>query len=50
MSKRAEKGTNFFEDDFSYINLKISAEKYTTSPEISDFSVLLQREIVCKRQ
>jgi hypothetical protein len=48
--KRAQKGPNCFEDDNSYINLKISAEKYTSSPDIFDFSFPLRREIVCKIQ
>jgi hypothetical protein len=45
-----KKGPNFFEADYSYKILKISAEKYTSSPEIFDFSVPLPKEIVCKRQ
>jgi hypothetical protein len=47
--KKAEKGPNFFEDDYSLKNLKISAEKYT-SPDIYDVSFPLPREIVCKRK
>jgi hypothetical protein len=48
--KNAKKGPNFFEDDYSYKILKISAEKYTSSPVIFDFTVPLPKEIVCKRQ
>jgi hypothetical protein len=35
--KRAEKGPNFFEDDYSYKKALISAEKYNSSPDIFDF-------------
>jgi hypothetical protein len=45
-----EKGPNFLKDDYSYKNLKISAEKYTSSPDSFEFSFLLPREIVCIRQ
>jgi hypothetical protein len=38
MPKRAEKGPNFFEDDYSYKKALKSAEKYTSSPDIFDFS------------
>jgi hypothetical protein len=48
--KRAEKGPNFFEGDYSYQKPKISAEKYTLSLDIFDFSSPIPREKVCKRQ
>jgi hypothetical protein len=50
MPKKGRKGAELFEADYSYKNLKISAEKYTSSPKIFDFSVPLPKEIVCKRQ
>jgi hypothetical protein len=50
MPKKGRKGAELFEADYSYKNLKISAEKYASSPNIFDFSVPLPKEIVCKRQ
>jgi hypothetical protein len=47
MPKRAEKGPNFLEADYSYQNLKISAEKYTSFPDNLNFLVTLPYEIVC---
>jgi hypothetical protein len=48
MPKRAEKGPNFFEDDVSYKNLKISAEKFTSSSDIFDFSSICQEKLYVK--
>jgi hypothetical protein len=42
--KFAEKGPKFLKDYYSYKKLKISAEKYTSSPDIFDFSFPLPRK------
>jgi hypothetical protein len=50
LTKKGRIGAELFEDDYSYKKLKISAEKYISSPDVFDFLFPLLREIVCNRQ
>jgi hypothetical protein len=47
--KGPKRGRTFFKMIIHIKNLKISAEKYISSPDIFDFLFPLPREIVCKR-